>query len=138
AAVNRVDKVLYIQKIQKLKDKESKNAEIALICGNIREAENILLQSGFILRAISLNLELFRWERALELALKYDKNNNFVELVHAFRHRYLERVGKKETVPAFRQLSNDTEFSEWSVYQERLDTAYEHRVVTQSKSTSKK
>ena len=107
SAVNKVDKVVYIQKIQKIKDKNARNAEIALICGNIREAESILIQNGFILRAISLNLELFKWERALELALRYDKDNNFVELVLAYRQKYLERVGKNETIQSFRQLFNE-------------------------------
>jgi len=107
AAVNKVDKVLYIQKIHLLKDKEAKNAEIALICGNIKEAENILIQSGFVLKAIILNLELFKWERALELALKFDKDNKYVELVQAFRQKHLQRVGKEETIKKFEQLSNE-------------------------------
>ena len=117
SAVNRVDKVIYIQKIQNLNDKNAKNAEIALICGNIKEAESILIQNGFILRAIVLNLQLFKWERALELALKYDKDNNFVELVQAYRQRYLDRVGKNETLHSFRQISNEVNiFTYYAIY----------------------
>ena len=107
SAVNKVDKVVYIQKINKLKDKNARNAEIALISGNIKECENILIQNGYILRAIVLNLELFRWEKALELALRYDNGNDFVDLVLAHRARHLERIGKSETIQAFRKQSND-------------------------------
>ncbi|XP_054167279.1 intraflagellar transport protein 80 homolog [Oppia nitens] len=138
AAVNRVDKVMYIQKLKELKDNESKNAEIALICGNIREAENLLIQSGYILRVIALNLQLFRWERALQLAKQYDKNNKFVELVLAYRQRYLEKADKKETLESFRQLlSNDEiELSDWDVYQERLDNPYDHKIAVQPLQSS--
>jgi intraflagellar transport protein 80 len=93
-----VDKVEYIEYIKQSPNKDIRNAETALLCGNIQDAESILLQSNLVFRAIMLNLFQYNWDRALELAVKYQQ---YVEIVIGFRQRYLEEYEKKETNKMF-------------------------------------
>ena len=41
-----------------------------------------------------LNVKMFRWERALDIALK---NKKWLEIAIGYRQRYLQQMGKKET-----------------------------------------
>ena len=59
----KVDKVEYIQQIKEAPNKEIKNAETALLCGNVQEAELIYTQANMQFRAIMLNLQQYNWER---------------------------------------------------------------------------
>ena len=43
---------------------------MAVMTGHYQDAENLLLQSGLIFRAVLLNIYLHQWERALDLAVK--------------------------------------------------------------------
>ena len=63
AALNEVDKVEYIEYIKQSPNKDVRNAETALLCGNTQDAESILLQSNLIFRAVMLNLNQYNWER---------------------------------------------------------------------------
>ena len=60
----------YIQYIKELPLKEARLAEMAVMTGHYQDAENLLLQSGLIFRAVLLNIYLHQWERALDLAVK--------------------------------------------------------------------
>lgn len=60
---SKVDKVEYIEYIKQSPNKDIRNAETALLCGNFQDAEAILLQSNLIFRAIMLNLYQYNWER---------------------------------------------------------------------------
>lgn len=53
----------YISYMNKLVSNERKNAELALLCQQPQQAENIYLQAGLVYRAIQLNMQLFNWER---------------------------------------------------------------------------
>ena len=70
------------------------------------EAERILLQSSppLIHRAIKLNLSLYRWTRALDLALKYKTH---VDTVLGYRQRHLDEFGKIEKNAKFLQYSGE-------------------------------
>lgn len=132
--IDRVDKVNYIQKIKGMKDPSARSAEIALLSGNIKEAENILLQSGFIVRAVLLNLELFQWTRAMEVAKEAEKNTKdktLVKLVLSFRKRFLESFNKKEQLKSFIQaadeLGEDEEIEEWKKFDGITRNPYERR-----------
>ena len=59
-----------------------------------------------IYRAIELNIRLFRWEKALKLALS---NNVHIDTVLAFRNRYLETNNFEETIQIFEQQSDRIE-----------------------------
>uniref|UniRef100_T1JXD2 Uncharacterized protein n=1 Tax=Tetranychus urticae TaxID=32264 RepID=T1JXD2_TETUR len=114
SAIEKVDKVLYIQRIQKLVDSAARNAEIALLCGNIQEAENILIASKFILRAILINLEVYNWDRACDLRNKYDhKERIYGNVILFYRQRYLERFDKTEDNKRLKKLANEIESRNW-------------------------
>lgn len=135
AAINKLHKVLFLSKIKALPVQEAVSAELELMWGNIDGAEQYFLQKGFILRAILLNLELFRWKRALQLAKKYnaefagitienglgvkargesiaesdvpqDNNLTLIHLVLACRHNYLKTKDKQEKLKEFEALFN--------------------------------
>lgn len=62
------------------------------------EALNILLQAKLFYRAIKLNIKLYRWNKALDLALTHKTH---VETVVGYRQRYLEKINKEEWLPKF-------------------------------------
>ena len=107
AALNEVDKVEYIEYIKQSPSKDIRNAETALLCGNIQDAESILLQSNLVFRAIMLNLYQYNWDRALEIAVKYQQ---YVEIVIVFIKRYLEEYEKKETNKMFLKYRKEVIF----------------------------
>ena len=108
AELNEVAKVEYIQQIKQIPSEEGKNAELALFRRQPDEAERILLQASppLIYRAIKMNLLLYRWSRALELALKYKTH---LDTVVAYRSRHLEEFGKAETNKNFLQYGQDVQ-----------------------------
>ena len=93
AAIQEADKVYYIQYIKELPLKEARAAEMSVMTGNYQDAENMLLQSGLVFRAILLNIYLHQWEKALDLAIK---NKTHVDTVLAYRLKYLARCDKEE------------------------------------------
>ena len=97
--------VEFIQYIKSIPSEEGRQAELALFRRLPEEAERILLQASppLIYRAIKLNLNLFRWGRALDLALKHKQH---VETVLAYRQKYLEDFGRDETDQRYLQYLN--------------------------------
>ena len=71
AAINEVDKLQYLQYIKAIPSQEGRNAELCLFKKRPNDAEAILLQAALYYRAIKLNLRLFNWSRALELAVQH-------------------------------------------------------------------
>ena len=69
AACDFIDKVQYINYIKELPSEISRNAAISLYFHKQEEALQILIQAKLYYRAIKLNIKLYRWERALDLAL---------------------------------------------------------------------
>ncbi|MEW5301900.1 MAG: hypothetical protein WDW36_004725 [Sanguina aurantia] len=86
AAIDEVDKLHFVQKVKMVPTEEGRNAELALYRRRPDEAEAILIQAGLIYRAIKLNIKLFNWERALDLALQYKQHS---DTVLYYRQRYL-------------------------------------------------
>ena len=82
AAIDAVDKVHFINYIKELPSEAAKNSALALYCKKINEAEQILLQAKLYYRAIKMNIKLFRWERALDLAVKHKTH---IDTVVGFR-----------------------------------------------------
>jgi intraflagellar transport protein 80 len=56
-----------------------------------------------------MNLRLFRWARALDLAVKYKSH---LDTVLAYRQKYLQEFSKTETNPRFLQLAEQVTY-EW-------------------------
>lgn len=73
-------------------------AEMTLLAGDLLAAEGILLQNGLVPEAIRINIEMYNWNRALELALKHKK---LLSEVLEARKRYLQILGKKEVNQSF-------------------------------------
>lgn len=101
AAIERYDKVDYIQYIDKISNKTEKLAEMSLLAGDLLAAEGILLQHGFISQAIRINIQMYNWSRALELAVRHKKQ---VDQVLEAREMYLKLLDKKETNPSYISL----------------------------------
>uniref|UniRef100_A0A8C7YBK8 Intraflagellar transport 80 homolog (Chlamydomonas) n=1 Tax=Oryzias sinensis TaxID=183150 RepID=A0A8C7YBK8_9TELE len=96
------DLVEYISMIKEQPSKESALAHMLLFSGQVQEAESALLQAGLIYQAIQVNIDLFNWERALELAVKHKTH---VDTVLAYREKFLQKFGKKETNKRFLHYS---------------------------------
>lgn len=104
AAIQQVDKLHFIMHIKTIPSEEGRNAQLALYRRNIEEAESILLQAQppLIYRAIKLNIRLFRWNRALDLAVKHKTH---VDTVLAYREQFLDSYKMEETDARFLQYS---------------------------------
>ena len=59
----KVEKVQYINFIKEIPTPEGRNAAMALFCGQTKDAEAILLQSGLVYRAIQMHLDSYNWDR---------------------------------------------------------------------------
>ncbi|XP_062833582.1 intraflagellar transport protein 80 homolog isoform X2 [Anolis carolinensis] len=117
AAVGEIDKVQYISSIKDLPSKESRLAHILLFSGNIQDAETLLLQAGLIYQAIQVNINLYNWERALELAVKHKTH---VDTVLAYRQKFLDDFGKKETNQRFLQYAEGLEV-DWDKIKAKIE-----------------
>lgn len=107
AAIEEIDKVQYLASIKAIPTAEGRNAEMALFCRQVDEAESILLQAGLLYRAISMNCKIFRWERALDLAIKHKTH---VDTVVALREKNLARFpGAIEHNRKFKEYSRQIE-----------------------------
>lgn len=134
AAIDESDKVQFIQHIKELPSKEVRNAEMALFCGQTLDAEGILLQAGLTFRAIMLNLTLFNWDRALELAVKHKTH---LDTVIAFRQRYLQNFEKQETSKRFLQYSEGVKV-DWENINSKIDAEYQRERERPGQTTAVK
>jgi intraflagellar transport protein 80 len=98
AEIQEPSKVQYICYIRDIPSKEGRAAELALLRRQPKEAEGILLGASQVYRAIKMWINLFQWERALELAVKFKTH---VDTVVYFRNVYLEEMECKENNKAF-------------------------------------
>ena len=104
AAIDEADKVQFINYVKELPSEPSRNAALAVYQKKIPEAEQILLQARLYYRAIKLNIKMYKWDRALEIAIQ---NKTHVDTVIAYRKRFLQMYGKEETNDKMKQLSKD-------------------------------
>ena len=129
AAIQEADKVYYIQYIKELPLKEARAAEMSVMTGNYQDAENMLLQSGLVFRAILLNIYLHQWEKALELAIKHKTH---VDTVLAYRLKYLARCDKEENNAKYVQYMKEVEV-DWDKINEKIEE--EHKREREIKSS---
>jgi intraflagellar transport protein 80 len=97
AAVNEVDKLQYMNYIGEV-PAQARAAEFMLFQRRPEEAEKILVQAGLIYRAIRMHIQLFNWDKALELAVKH---RTHVDTTLWFRKKFLQNFNKEETDPKF-------------------------------------
>lgn len=109
AAIKEVDKLQFMLHIKSLATDTQRQAELMLYRRCPDEAEAILLQAQppLVFHAIKLNIRLFRWERALDLALEKQSN---VDTVLAYRTRYLKAFSKMESDARFVQIGKEVSF----------------------------
>lgn len=102
----------YIQYIKAIPSEEGRQAELALYRRQPDEAERILLQASppLAYRAIKLNLNLFRWQRALDLAVKHKVH---IDTVLAYRQKYLQSFEREETNQKFLQYFKQVRLGLW-------------------------
>ena len=77
---------------------------VLLLSNRIEEAENSLIQGKFFYRAIKLNINLFRWDKALNLATTHKIH---VDTVLFYRKKYLDGANLEETNAKFTELAKD-------------------------------
>uniref|UniRef100_A0A7S0WTZ1 Intraflagellar transport protein 80 homolog n=1 Tax=Chlamydomonas leiostraca TaxID=1034604 RepID=A0A7S0WTZ1_9CHLO len=109
AAIDEVDKLHFVLKVKQVPSEEGRNAELALYRRRPDEAEAILVQAGLVYRAIKMNIKLFRWDRALDLAQQYKQH---VETVLWYRQRYLLAAGGEESNGRFAELAEQMQVDE--------------------------
>ncbi|KAM3616364.1 uncharacterized protein V6R79_016748 [Siganus canaliculatus] len=117
AAIGELPRVQYINFIKEQPSKESSLAHMLLFSSQIQEAETTLLQAGLIYQAIQINIDLFNWERALELAVKHKTH---VDTVLAYRQKFLQKFGRKESDKRFLQYADGVEV-DWEKIQAKIE-----------------
>uniref|UniRef100_A0A3Q3M7Z8 Intraflagellar transport 80 homolog (Chlamydomonas) n=1 Tax=Mastacembelus armatus TaxID=205130 RepID=A0A3Q3M7Z8_9TELE len=117
AAIGELPRVQYINFIKEQPSKESSLAHMLMFSGQVQEAEATLLQAGLIYQAIQVNIDLFNWERALELAVKHKTH---VDTVLAYRGKFLQKFGRKETNKRFLQYAEGV-VVDWEKIQAKIE-----------------
>jgi hypothetical protein len=102
--LEKIENLLFIHKIKSIND-EAKKCELLVLTGNVKEAENLMIQSTFVLRAILLNVCLSNWNRALDLAVNaeaHQEDKVLVKLVVSLRKQFLRKQGiEREKIKEF-------------------------------------
>jgi len=113
--LNEVAKVEFIQHIKAIPSDEGRAAEMALFRRQPDEAERILLQTSppLVYRAIKLNIIIYRWSRALDIALKFKCH---VDTVLGYRQQYLADFQKTENIPRLQQFANQVAIDWDAIY----------------------
>eukprot|EP00126_Sphaerothecum_destruens_P002345 Sdes_comp15780_c0_seq1m4841 len=104
AELHDAAKVEYIKSIKEIPTPEGRNAEMALFRRQPLEAEYILLQAGLVYSSIKMNINLFNWDRALDLAIKHKTH---VDTVLGFRANYLQTCNRTETDARFAEYAKE-------------------------------
>jgi len=63
-----------------------------------------------------MNIKLYRWEKALDIAIN---NKTHVDTVIAYRARFLEQYQKEETIEKFKQYNKDIQV-DWSTVKAKI------------------
>lgn len=82
----------------------------------IPEAEAILTGARLFYRAIKLNIKLYRWDRALQIAVE---NKTHVDTVIAYRQRFLQQYGREETNETMKNYARDIEV-DWETVKAKI------------------
>ncbi|VDM92982.1 unnamed protein product, partial [Litomosoides sigmodontis] len=105
-ALDEIEKVKFLSDLRLQQNSEIRSAMLAAFTGNFREADAMLMHNKHIFRAIMLNISLFRWQRALELAIKYKTH---LETVIGYRQRYLQETRREEIDPNFLRYQSEVD-----------------------------
>ena len=89
--------------------------------------KKILLQRKLIYRAIKIKINLYRWDRALKLAVD---NGTHVDTVLAYREKYPKNSGLTKVNSIFLELSKDVTI-DWDKIKEKIA---EDKILEMSKN----
>lgn len=128
AAIDEADKVQFINCVKELPSEPARNAALAVYQKKIPEAEQILLTARLYYRAIKLNIKLYKWDRALEIAVN---NKTHVDTVIAYRKRFLQMYQREETNEKFRQFSKDIQV-DWETVKTKIRADKEREIAASS------
>jgi intraflagellar transport protein 80 len=103
ASIDDVKKVQFINHLKEIKSADLRKAKLALFQHQIREAEAIMLAGNYVFNCIKMYLELFRFDRALEISSRY---KSYSDVVMFYRRKYLSDLGMSETNEEFLKLSD--------------------------------
>ena len=98
ASIDEIQKVQFICNAKLIPSQQGRAAELALLRKQPKEAESILLGANLIYKSIRMWIDLFNWDRALELAIKYKTH---IDTVLFYRSKYLRALETKETNKTF-------------------------------------
>lgn len=116
AAIDEIHKVEYVCYIRDIPSAEGRAAELALLRKQPKEAEGILLAANLIYRCIRMWIDLYNWDRALEIALKHKTH---VDTVLHFRAKYLSWLGRMEDNKRFLQYKESVPV-EWPAVKSKI------------------
>lgn len=122
ANIDEAAKVQYICRIREIPTPEGRSAQLALLRRQTREAETILISANLIYRAIQMWIDLYNWDRALDIAVKYKTH---VDTVLYFRERYLKTMCRKEANKKFLQYSQGVTV-DWDKIQSKIHLEIEN------------
>lgn len=64
-----------------------------------------------------MNIKLYRWDRALDLAVKH---NTHLDTVVGYRQQYLEQVNKQESNDRFKQYAGEVTV-DWEAINQKVE-----------------
>ena len=99
-----------------------RNASLALMFHRFNEAEQIYVQNKYYYRAVRMHIDGYRWERALKLARDFKVH---LELVVAFRKKYLERIGKEEDNRELQKAAQEVGDIDWATIDAKINEELE-------------
>uniref|UniRef100_A0A1I7VWG2 WD_REPEATS_REGION domain-containing protein n=1 Tax=Loa loa TaxID=7209 RepID=A0A1I7VWG2_LOALO len=116
SALDEIEKVKFLSHLRAEQSKQVRSAMMIAFTRNFKDADTMLVQNGHIFRAIMLNISLFRWQRALELAIRYKMH---LETVIGYRQKYLQETGRKELDQHFLKYQSEVEI-DWDHIQQTI------------------
>ncbi|CAG9859174.1 unnamed protein product [Phyllotreta striolata] len=126
ANVNQYDKVYFLQHIKNLPSKIEQRAQMALLGGKNLEAESTLLHNGMVFQAIYMNINLYDWNRALDLAIKHKTH---IDTVLYLREKYLDGLGKQENNNKFVTLRESVTIDKDKI-EEKIKLEFQRRKLS--------
>lgn len=102
AAIDQVDKLLYMCHIKELPTVEAREAELLLFRRRQAEAVQVLIQGGWVYRAVKLFIRVFQWEKAFELARSQQAH---IDTVLFYRQKHLAMLNHRDQEETIQKLA---------------------------------
>mmetsp|Transcript_14729 Transcript_14729/g.43832 ORF Transcript_14729/g.43832 Transcript_14729/m.43832 type:complete len:268 (-) Transcript_14729:97-900(-) len=114
AAIEAAEKLMFMAHVKELPTPEAREAELLLFRRKRAEAVQVLVQGGWIYRAIKMCIRCFAWEAAYDVARAHATHLDTV-LYH--RQKYLQETGREETLPKLQALVGSIQVDEEAIKQ---------------------